>query len=164
MVQQMGGGPQGERSEAAEQADQFVGFYLGDQQYAIPIGQIQEIVIPEKVTVTPQVADFVEGVSNLRGQIIPIINLRKLMGLETRPRNADTRTIVVNVGQRTMGCDVDTVTQVQRVFPDKVQPAPETVMTSGAGYILGFVKLDSELLILLDIAELLAPERLGLDS
>ena len=136
---------------------QFVGFQIDGQQYAFRIEQIQEIVILDQVTQTPQVADYVEGVSNLRGAIIPIINLRKLFGLDPKPTDGDTRTIVVNVGERTMGCTVDTVSQVIRIPEESIQPAPETVTADGANYISGFAKLDERLVILLDIDELLNP-------
>src|SRR4029079_17414203 len=114
-------------SVSRKNSSQFVGFQLAGQEYAFRIEQIQEIVILDKVTKTPQVPDFVEGVSNLRGTIIPIINLRKLFGLEPKPVAAETRTIVVNVGPRTMGCTVDMVSQVMRIPEEHIQPAPETV-------------------------------------
>jgi purine-binding chemotaxis protein CheW len=141
-------------------SSQFVGFQVDGQQYAFRIEQIQEIVILDQVTQTPQVADYVEGVSNLRGAIIPIINLRKLFGLDPKPTDADTRTIVVNVGERTMGCTVDMVSQVIRIPEESIQPAPETVTAAGANYISGFAKLDERLVIVLDIDELLNPENL----
>ena len=106
---------------------QWVGFHLADQAYAFPIERIREIVIPERITRTPQVPSYCEGVSNLRGSIIPIINLRTLFDLEPRERDADARTIVVHVGDRTMGCLVDDVTQVVRIADDDIQPAPETI-------------------------------------
>jgi purine-binding chemotaxis protein CheW len=139
---------------------QFVGFQIADQQYAFRIDQIREIVILDQVTQTPQVADYVEGVSNLRGAIIPIINLRKLFGLEPKPADAETRTIVVNVGERMMGCTVDTVSQVMRIPEQSIQPAPETITADGADYISGFAKRDDRLVILLDIDLLLDSERL----
>ncbi len=141
-------------------SSQFVGFQIDDQEYAFRIEQIQEIVIPDQVTRTPQVPDYCEGVSNLRGSIIPLINLRKLFGLEARPADSETRTIVVNVGDKTMGCTVDTVSQVIRIPDDDIQPAPETVTIEGADYIFGFARLGGRLVILLDINELLNPEQL----
>jgi purine-binding chemotaxis protein CheW len=152
--------PQSATISEKKNTSQFVGFHIGDQQYAFRIEQIQEIVILDRVTQTPQVADYVEGVSNLRGAIIPIINLRKLLGLDPKPPDADTRTIVVNVGQRTMGCTVDMVSQVIRISEDHVQPAPETIVADGANYISGFARLGDELIILLDIDELLDLQRL----
>jgi purine-binding chemotaxis protein CheW len=140
---------------------QFVGFEVGGQSYAFRIEQIREIVILDQVTQTPQVADYVEGVTNLRGAIIPIINLRKLFGLDPKPADADTRTIVVNVGEQTMGCTVDTVSQVIRIPEEDIQLPPESVRAGGANYISGFAKLDDRLVVLLDINELLNPEKLG---
>ena len=141
-------------------SSQFVGFQLAGQEYAFRIEQIQEIVILEKVTKTPQVPDYVEGVSNLRGTIIPIINLRRLFGLEPRPVDRETRTIVVNVGERTMGCTVDMVSQVMRIPEENIQPAPETITGNGANYISGFARLNDRLMILLEIDELLDPGKL----
>lgn len=139
---------------------QFVGFELAGQAYAFRIDQIQEIVILNQVTRTPQVPDFVEGVANLRGSIIPIINLRRLFRLPAKENDIETRTIVVNVGERTMGCTVDLVSQVIRIPEESVQAAPETVTSNGAHYISGFARIDGKLLILLNIDELLDPRKL----
>jgi purine-binding chemotaxis protein CheW len=139
---------------------QFVGFQIEGQHYAFRIEQIREIVIHDQVTPMPRVPDYVEGVSNLRGAIIPIINLRRLLGLAPKPSDIDTRTIVVNVGERTMGCTVDAVSQVIRIPEESIQPAPETVTADGASYISGFAKLGGRLVILLDIDELLNPEKM----
>ena len=152
-----------ESSETANQQKhtrQFVGFQIAGQAYAFRIEQIQEIVILDHVTKTPQVAKYVEGVSNLRGTIIPIINLRLLLGLEPKTSDAETRTIVVNVGERTMGCTVDRVSQVMRIPEQNIQDAPETVTSGGARYITGFAKVDDRLFVVLNINELLAPENL----
>lgn len=139
---------------------QFVGFRLADQEYAFRIEQIQEILIPDRVTRMPQVADYIEGVSNLRGTIIPIINLRRLFDLEPKDRDEETRTIVANVGAKTIGCTVDAVTQVIRISPEQIQPAPEIVKSEGTTYIAGFAKLDTRLVVLLEIDELLDPAKM----
>jgi purine-binding chemotaxis protein CheW len=139
---------------------QFVGFQLADQDYLFRIEQIQEVVILKQVTKTPQVPDYVEGVANLRGSIIPIINLRNLFGLEPKPADAETRTIVVNVGARNMGCTVDAVSQVMRISDESIRPAPETITASGAHYVAGFARLNGRLMIVLDINELLDPAKL----
>ena len=141
-------------------SSQFVGFQLAGQEYAFRIEQIQEIVILKQVTKTPQVPPYVEGVANLRGSIIPIINLRKLFSMEPQETNSETRTIVVNVGDRVMGCTVDTVTQVMRIPEENIQPAPETVTSNGANYVAGFAKMNGRLLIVLEIDELLDPRKL----
>ncbi len=144
----------------SKNTSQFVGFEIDGQQYAVRIEQIQEIVILDQITPTPQVAGHVEGVSNLRGEIIPIINLRMLLGLPSKPADADTRTIVINVGERTMGCTVDAVSQVIRIANDSIQPAPEALTGNGENGIAGFAKLGDALVILLNVDELLRPERL----
>lgn len=144
----------------AKSSTQFVGFRLDDQEYAFRIEQIQEIVIPDRVTRMPQVPDFVEGVSNLRGTIIPIVNLRRLFDLEPKPKDDETRTIVANVGTKIIGCTVDSVTQVIRIAPEQIQPSPELVKSEGAAYISGFARLDSRLIVLLEIEELLDPAKM----
>ncbi len=141
-----------------KQTSQFVGFFIDGQQYAFRIEEIQEIVILDQVTQTPQVVDYVEGVSNLRGTIIPVINLRRLFGIAPKPTDSETRTIVVNVGDRTMGCTVDMVSQVIRATEDSIRPAPETVTSGGAEYVSGFIQLDNGLAIILDIEKLLNPK------
>ena len=146
----------GEKTDSS----QYVGFRIDDQQYAFRIEQIQEIVILDQVTPMPQVADYVEGVTNLRGAIIPILNVRKLLGLESKPSDSETRTIVVNVGERTMGCRVDSVSHVMRIPNDLIKPAPETVTSASGNYIAGFAKFEDGLVILLDINQLLEPDRL----
>ena len=80
-------------------SSQFVGFQIAEQEYAFRIEQIQEIVILDQVTKTPQVPEYVEGVSNLRGTIIPIINLRMLFGLEPKAADSESRTIVDSSGK-----------------------------------------------------------------
>jgi purine-binding chemotaxis protein CheW len=139
---------------------QFVGFQIAGQEYAFRIEQIQEIVILRQVTAVPQAPPYVEGVANLRGSIIPIINLRRLFGLEPKPADSETRTIVVNVGPRTMGCTVDTVSQVMRISESEIHAAPETVTSGGANYIIGFARVHGRLTILLDIDGLLDPTKL----
>jgi purine-binding chemotaxis protein CheW len=138
---------------------QCVGFQVGEQEYAFRIEQIQEIVNLGKLTRLPQVPSFLEGVANLRGSIIPVVNLRLLLGLERREADADTRTIVVNVGARIMGCVVDRVSQVMRIPEESILPAPETVTGGDASYVQGFARIDDRLIILLDIGQMLDPVR-----
>jgi purine-binding chemotaxis protein CheW len=83
-----------------------------------------------------------------------------LFGLDPRGADADTRTVVVNVGCRTMGCTVDSVSRVMRVAADQIQPAPDAVMASGRRYIEGFARVGDELFILLDVDQLLDPANL----
>ena len=146
--------------ESEKDFAQFVGFQIDGQDYAFRIEQIQEIVILDKVTAVPQAPDFCEGVSNLRGAIIPIINLRKLFGLKPMPPDSETRTIVVNVGEQTMGCTVDMVSQVIRIPQDSIQATPDAVVSDGVDYVIGFAKPDGRLLVLVDIDRLLGSGRI----
>lgn len=139
---------------------QFVGFRLADQNYVFHIERIQEIVIPTAMARVPDVAAYIEGVTNLRGTIIPIINLRVLFGIAPQAADAETRTIVVNVGARTLGCTVDAVTRVMRIAPEQIHAAPDAVASSGRSFIEGFARIEDELSIVLDVESLLDPAKL----
>lgn len=140
---------------------QFVGFRLDETDYAIPIKTIREIILMRPITRIPQVSPDVEGLINLRGLVIPVINLRKRFGLPTREFDEETRTIVANVGERTVGCVVDAVTQVVRIAADQIQPAPASVSAVARQFISGVARVEDRLLILLDLDCLLEPDAVG---
>ncbi len=133
---------------------QLVGFRLDSEDYAIAITKIQEIILMKPITRIPQVPDFIEGLINLRGSVIPIVNLRRRFGLAPREVDDDTRTIVVNIHDKTVGCIVDTVTQVMRINREQIQPPPLSVLAIAHQYIAGLARLDDRLLIVLDIDRL----------
>src|SRR5271165_3915058 len=133
---------------------QLVGFRLDNEDYAIAITKIQEIILMKPITRIPQVPDFIEGLINLRGSVIPIVNLRKRFGLPARDVDDETRTIVVNVHDKTVGCIVDAVTQVMRINRDQIQPPPLSVLAVAQQYISGLARLEDRLLIILDIDRL----------
>jgi purine-binding chemotaxis protein CheW len=139
---------------------QLVGFRLDNEDYAITITKIQEIILMKPITRIPQVPDFIEGLINLRGSVIPIVNLRKRFGLLPREIDDETRTIVVNVHEKTVGCVVDAVTQVMRINRDQIQPPPLGVMAVNHQYLAGLAKLDDRLMIILDIDKLFQAEEL----
>ena len=147
-------------SQPNSTSPQFVGFRLANQNYIFRIESIQEIVMPSRVAKIPEVPAYVDGVSNLRGMIIPIVNLRSLFNLKRRPHDDETRTIVVNIGTRTIGCTVDSVLRVMRVPEDTIQPAPDSVNGSGRRFIEGFTRVEDDLFILLDASQLLEPANL----
>jgi purine-binding chemotaxis protein CheW len=140
---------------------QLVGFRLDNEDYAIAITKIQEIILMKPITRIPQVPDFIEGLINLRGSVIPIVNLRKRFGLPPREIDDETRTIVVNVHEKTVGCVVDAVTQVMRINRDQIQPPPLGVMAVNHQYLAGLAKLDDRLMIILDIDKLFQAEELA---
>src|SRR5271170_5032283 len=133
---------------------QLVGFRLDNEDYAIAITKIQEIILMKPITRIPQVPEFIEGLINLRGSVIPIVNLRKRFGLPARQVDDETRTIVVNIHDKTVGCIVDAVTQVMRINRDQIQPPPLSVLAVAHQYISGLARLDERLLIILDIEQL----------
>ena len=144
----------------ARKATQFIGFLLDHQEYAFQIEKIQEIGIPGQITVMPQVPAYVRGVSNLRGTIIPSIGLRNLFHFPDGQTNDEQRIIVVNVGSQKIGCLVDAVTKVIRVQSDAIELATEVAHTQGAKFISGFIKTGQTPIIMLDVDELLDPEKL----
>jgi purine-binding chemotaxis protein CheW len=143
---------------------QFVGFRLGGEDYAIAITKIQEIIVMKPITRIPQVPAFIEGLINLRGSVIPVVNLRTLFGLEHRELDDETRTIIVNVGDRTIGYIVDEVTQVMRIAADQIQPAPVSITAVSKQHIAGLAQLEDRLLVILEIERLLKPEELEVAS
>jgi purine-binding chemotaxis protein CheW len=137
---------------------QFVGFRLDDEDYAIEITRIREIILMKPITRLPQVPDAIEGLINLRGTVIPIINLRKRFGLSPRPFDDETRTIVVTVQDRTVGCIVDEVTQVMRIDAGQVQPVPIAMAAAARRFIAGVARSEDRLLIILDTDRLFGPD------
>ncbi|MBM7866117.1 chemotaxis protein CheW [Heliobacterium gestii] len=134
---------------------QLVVFRLGTEEYGVPITQVQEInrlLTPTKI---PQAPSFVEGIINLRGKIIPIIDLKKRFGLVQEEHTANTRIIVVNVEQHTVGIIVDAVTEVLRMAQSAIEPPPPMISTISADYLKGVGKVDERLLILLDLDKIL---------
>jgi len=134
---------------------QLVTFNLGNEEYAVDILKVQEINRMVEITSIPNARSYVEGVINLRGKVIPIINLRKRFGLDSKELNSHSRIIVVDIGT-SIGLIVDSVSEVLRLSSDTVEPPPP--MTAGNGsaeYIKGVGKLPDRLLILLDIEKLL---------
>jgi len=140
---------------------QLVGFRLDNEDYAIAITKIQEIILIKPITRIPQVPDFIEGLINLRGSVIPIVNLRKRFGLLPRELDDETRIIVVNVHDKTVGCVVDAVTQVMRINRDQIQPPPLGILAVNHQYLAGLAKLDDRLMIILDIEKLFEAEELA---
>lgn len=134
---------------------QLVTFKLGNEEYAVDILKVQEINRMVEITSIPNAPSYVEGVINLRGKVIPVINLRKKFGLDSKEMDSQSRIMVVDIGS-TVGLIVDSVSEVLRLSSDTIEPPPP--MTAGNGsseYIKGVGKLTDRLLILLDIEELL---------
>ena len=106
---------------------QLVGFIIGDEEYAVPILSIQEIIKPFPWTRVPQVSKYVKGVFNMRGAVIPLIDLRLKFGLSEQKHNDETRFIVMKVGDDTAGFVIDRLTMALRIKKENIGPAPDTI-------------------------------------
>ena len=135
---------------------QLVTFRLGEEEFGVDIHALQEIIRMMTVTRVPKAPPFVEGVINLRGQVIPIVDLRARIGMPVEPHNKATRIIVVQLEKKTVGFVVDAVGEVKRIPSRVVEPPPPIVAGIESEYISGVGKLDEQLLILLDLDRLLS--------
>jgi len=135
---------------------QYIGFHLNDSEYSIPILKVREIISMPEVTRMPQSLEYIEGVTNLRGSIIPIVNLKKLVHLGD-DRNLGAKVIVVASGRMTFGILVDDITGVITIEESAIEP-PEKFMNSNMEQIEGVAKLKDRLVVLLDTKHLIPGE------
>ncbi len=137
---------------------QLVSFTLGEEEYGIDILRVQEINRMMEITHVPKCAYFVEGVVNLRGKVIPVLDLRKRFGLKAE-NTKETRIIVVDINGKMVGLIVDSVSEVLRLPKETIDPTPPVISTSvDAQCIKGVGKLEDRLIIILDIEKFLTEE------
>ncbi len=142
----------------AEDACQLVSFRLASEEYGVDIMDVQEIILIGHTTEMPGVPTHVRGLVNLRGHVIPIIDLRRKFGLEAAEPTDDSRVIVLNVENRTVGVVVDAVNEVLRAKLSDIEPAPRGALNCDTGFVSGIVNHEGTLLILLNIGELIKME------
>lgn len=133
--------------------EQLVIFQLHDQQYALPIQETQEIIRMTAITRVPNTRHYVEGIINLRGSIVPVINLNKRLGLPVNEYNEATRIIVVEHGGQKVGMIVDNVLEVGRFTEDEMEPP--AVAGDNVDYLKGVVKKGDRLWLLLNLSKVL---------
>lgn len=133
----------------------LVTFALDREEFGIPIEQVREVIRVAEITRVPQARQHVRGVTNLRGRILAVIEIRTRMGLPPAEITPKSRVVVVGVHDRTLGILVDGVSQVVKVPAKTVAPAPEEVLSPGADYITGVARWNSRLIILLDLEKVL---------
>lgn len=141
---------------------EFLVFSLGEEEYAIDILKVQEIRGYENVTRIANAPDFIKGVTNLRGVIVPIVDLRIKFHLENFEYGGQTVVIVVNVADRVVGIVVDGVSDVMTLTPDQIKPAPEFGVTLSSDFLSGLGSLEDRMLVLVDIDKLLTSEEMAL--
>jgi len=140
------------------QTNQYVSFVIHGEEYGVPILCVQEIIRYETLTRVPQSPSYVDGVLNLRGQVIPVINLRRKFELPERELDKSTRIIVVEVRSRVMGMVVDEVSEVLQVNKEDIAPPPPMGTHLRTDYISGMAKINETLVILLEIDKILTTE------
>ena len=146
--------------QAENGLDQYLSFMLADEEYGIDILLVQEIKGWEGVTPIPNMPDYIMGVINLRGTIVPVVDLRRFFELETVPFDKTTVVIVVRVsdeehGERTMGIVVDAVSEVHNIARADLKPAPDFGGACSTESIKGLATQDNKMLIMLDIDHLM---------
>ena len=155
-----------EAARSVQMGGEFLTFRLGGEEYGIDILKVQEIRSYEQPTRIANAPSFIKGVVNLRGVIVPIVDLRLKLGCETAEYSALTVVIVLNVKGRVVGAVVDSVSDVLELAKDAIKPAPEMASAIDAGFItgIGSVKTGEEqrMLILMDIEGLMASAEMGL--
>jgi len=143
-----------EPRQAHEELLQLVGFRVGGEEFGIDILRVQEIIRAQQLTRVPNSPEFMEGVMNLRGKIIPVIALRKRFGLEQAPPDKQNRIVVVEIQDTVLGFIVDSVSEVLRIPADTVEPPPRLGLVERE-YVSGVGKVGDRLLILLDADRLM---------
>jgi purine-binding chemotaxis protein CheW len=137
---------------------QLVVFVLASEEFACNIADVREVLKMIRVTPLPRSLDFVEGVINLRGEVIPVIDLRKRFGLPAVDRTDESRIIIVEVEERMVGLTVDSVSEVIRLNNKQIQEAPNQVAGEQTNLIMGVGKIDERMLIILNLERILTSE------
>jgi purine-binding chemotaxis protein CheW len=150
--------PVQEQRAAAEATEHLATFFLDREEYGVDVRQVQEIRRVSEITSVPRAPEFIRGVINLRGRILPVLDLKRKLGLGEVVAGRATRIVVVRVKERLLGLLVDGASQVLKVEVSRVEPPPEEVVERGGDYIRGVAKLDDRLIILVDLERLLAHE------
>ncbi len=141
----------------------LVTFSLGEE-FGVPIAQVQEIIRVGGITVVPNSPSYMEGVINIRGKILPVLNLRRKLSLPEAEATKDSRIVVTEVNGKLLGLLVDSVSHVIKAPAGQVEAAPEEVLDIDTDYITGVCKLGERLVILLDLERLLRREKVEVND
>lgn len=137
---------------------QYVIFKLGKEEYGVDIMNVKEICEFKESVKVPNTPKFIDGIINLRGDITPIVNLKKRFDLENTEINSNTRIIVININNKQVGFVVDEASQVLRIGEENIEPTPDVVAGVDKKYIIGVGKLDEKIVLLLDLEYILTDE------
>ena len=148
-----------DKAKAAVQELQLVVFDLAAEYYGVDIGDVREIIRMQSITRIPGAPDYVEGVINLRGKVVPVLDLRKRLNRRIDEQTKESRIVVVNIGSADVGVIVDAVTEVLRVPLSSIEPPSGMITDAESDYLRGIAKLETKLIILLDLNKALAGMR-----
>lgn len=137
---------------------QLVVFELADEHYGLDITSVESIIKMQAITKMPHALSFVEGITNLRGTVVPVMDLRRRFGVESKKADRETRIVVTNINRMQVGIIVDAVSQVLRIQDEAIEPPPPMATTINSAFILGIAKLEGQLVILLDLEKILSVE------
>ena len=153
-------------AEASKEGEmQLVVFVMESEEFACGINNVREVLKMIRVTPLPRSLDFVEGVINMRGEVIPVIDLRKRFGLPEAERTDESRIIIVEVEERMVGLIVDSVREVLSLSNQQIQEAPSQVAGGKTDLITGVGKVEDRMLIILDLDRILtSEEQIALDD
>jgi purine-binding chemotaxis protein CheW len=139
---------------------QIVGFRIGRESFGLPISLVHEIVRPPEIAAVPHAPEYVRGVMNLRGRIVPVIDLRRRFGENAIENTRKNRILVVEAEGRAVGLMVDSASEVLKISDAQVEPAPSVLAEAAGNYVTGVAKLDGRLIILVDVTKILQPGEL----
>jgi purine-binding chemotaxis protein CheW len=142
-----------EKNNAGE--TQLVVFDLASEYYGVDIGDVREIIRMQNVTRVPGTPGYMEGVTNLRGKVVPVVDLRKRLELKVKQQTKESRIVVVDIGGKDVGVIVDGVTEVLRIPVASIEPPSQMIANSDSAYIRGIAKLGDKLVILLELDKVL---------
>ncbi len=138
--------------------NQIVIFELGGEQFGVGISAVESIVQMLPITQVPQSPTFVRGVTNLRGKVLPVIDLNRRFNIQAQAETNEQRIMVIHSGGTQAGIIVDRVTEVETIDPTQVEAAPALTRTAASGFVEGIVKLGERIIILLDLDKVLSTE------
>lgn len=144
--------------EGVRKEIQLACFRVGTELYALDIMRIKEIIRPQKLTPVPKAPTFIEGVINLRGVVIPVVDLRKRFDQPVDPHNRGARIVICTLSGKVIGLLADEVSEVRRYTRQDVQPAPQFLKGKGAEYFLGVCRRGDELVMLIDLEKILTSD------
>mgnify|MGYP001581901335 CR=1 FL=1 len=139
---------------------QMVGFKVDREFFGVPIEKVKEIVRVPEITHVPDAPEFVEGVINLRGKIVPVVDMRKRLGVKSSEHSRASRVLILDMEKGVVGLIVDSASEILKISDEAIEPPPELVSSIGGDYITGVGKLNDKLIVMLDLQRLMSADEI----